>query len=124
MLFGSHATGTGTFAMVKKWLAHAINDALELFPDYKTLKYIFAGFCAGMTLWHVCEEIAHLAHGGHGHDEHKEGEHKEGEKVEAPAQGEKPEQKPVPGQKPAAAPTAQAQKPKPGTPGATPAPAV
>ena len=124
MLFGSHATGTGTFAMVKKWLAHAINDALELFPDYKTLKYIFAGFCAGMTLWHVCEEIAHLAHGGHG--EHKEGEHKEGEKVEAPAQGKKPEQKPVPGQKPAApaAPAAQAQKPKPGNPGATPAPAV
>ena len=76
MLFGSHATGTGTFAMVKAWLAHAINDALELFPDYKTLKYIFAGFCAGMTLWHVIEEIKHLAHGGH--DDHgKEGQHKE-----------------------------------------------
>jgi len=113
MLFGSHATGTGTFAMVKKWLAHAINESLELFPDYTTLKYIFAGFCAGMTLWHVIEEIAHLAHGGHDHDDHgKEGEHKEG----------KPETEAKPGATPAK-PEAQAQA-KPGTTPAKPGPAA
>jgi len=113
MLFHVEATGTDTFAIVKAWLAHSINHALELFPDYKTLKTIFAAFCTIMTIWHVAEEIKHLAHGGHGHGEHKEGEHKEGEKVEAPTQGEKPGQKP-------AAPTPT----KPGTPGATPAPAT
>lgn len=103
MLFGSHAAGAGNFAIVKAWLSHAINDALELFPDYKTLKYIFAGFCAGMTLWHVCEEIKHLAHGGHDHG--KEGEHKE-----------KTEAKP-------GTPTPEAQE-KPGVPVAKPEPAT
>jgi hypothetical protein len=106
MLFGDAGASTGadTMAMVKKWLAHAVNESLELFPSYKTLKYIMAGFCAGMTLWHVIEEIKHLMHAGHG--EHKEGEAKEGEAVkpgEKPVvtkPGEKPE--PVkPGEKPA-----------------------
>ena len=95
MLFGSHAAGTGTFAMVKKWLAHAINESLDLFPDYTTLKYIFAGFCAGMTLWHVCEEIAHLAHGGH--DDHgKEGQHKEEIEAKPGAVPAKPGTTPAP----------------------------
>jgi hypothetical protein len=92
--------------MVKKWLAHAVNESLELFPSYKTLKYIMAGFCAGMTLWHVIEEIKHLAHGAHGHGEHKEGEeHGEEAKPGTPAKpGEKAEEKPAaPGAKPAVA---------------------
>jgi hypothetical protein len=116
MLFGGSAGGADTMAAVKKWLATAINESLELFPSYKTLKYIFAGFCAGMTLWHVVEEIKHLAHGAHEHGEHKEGEHKDGEHKEGektppakpgekpatgkPAEG-KPEGKPAEG-KPAA----------------------
>jgi hypothetical protein len=104
MLFGGSAGGADTMAAVKAWLSHAINEALELFPSYKTLKYILAGFCAGMTLWHVVEEIKHLMHAGHG--EHEEGEAKEGEAVKpgekpvATKPGEKPE--PVkPGEKPA-----------------------
>ena len=103
MLFGGSAGGADTMAAVKAWLSHAINEALELFPSYKTLKYILAGFCAGMTLWHVVEEIKHLMHAGHG--EHEEGEAKEGEAVKP---GEKPvatkpgEPEPVkPGEKPA-----------------------
>ena len=106
MLFGGEVGGADTMAMVKKWLAHAVNESLELFPSYKTLKYIMAGFCAGMTLWHVIEEIKHLAHGAHGHGEHKEGEeHGEEAKTGTPAKpGEKPEEKPaVPGAKPAVA---------------------
>jgi hypothetical protein len=112
MLFGGEAGGADTMAMVKKWLAHAVNESLELFPSYKTLKYIMAGFCAGMTLWHVIEEIKHLAHGAHGHGEHKEGEeHGEEAKPGTPAKpGEKPaegkaEEKPAvaPGAKPAVA---------------------
>ena len=59
-----------------------------MFQAWKTLKYILAGFCAGMTLWHVREEIKHLMHAGHG--EHKEGEAKEGQAV-------KPDEKPVTG---------------------------
>jgi hypothetical protein len=107
MLFGGEAGGADTMAAVKKWLAHAVNESLELFPSYKTLKYIMAGFCAGMTLWHVIEEIKHLAHGGHG--EHKEGEeHGEEAKPGDPVKpGEKPApikpgEKPVEGEKPAA----------------------
>ena len=88
MLFGGKAGGAGAMAIVKAWLAEAINGALELFPSWKTLKYILAGFCAGMTLWHVREEIKHLMHAGHG--EHKEGEAKEGEDV-------KPDEKPATG---------------------------
>ena len=88
MLFGGKAGGAGAMAIVKAWLAEAINGALELFPSWKTLKYILAGFCAGMTLWHVVEEIKHLMHAGHG--EHKEGEAKEGEDV-------KPDEKPATG---------------------------
>ena len=88
MLFGGKAGGAGAMAIVKAWLAEAINGALELFPSWKTLKYILAGFCAGMTLWHVREEIKHLMHAGHG--EHKEGEAKEGQAV-------KPDEKPVTG---------------------------
>ena len=106
MLFGGEAGGADTMAMVKKWLAHAVNESLELFPSYKTLKYIMAGFCAGMTLWHVIEEIKHLAHGDHGHGEHKEGEeHGEEAKPGNPAKpGEKAEEKPAaPGAKPAVA---------------------
>jgi hypothetical protein len=112
MLFGGEAGGADTMAMVKKWLAHAVNESLELFPSYKTLKYIMAGFCAGMTLWHVIEEVKHLAHGAHGHGEHKEGEeHGEEAKPGTPAKpGEKPaegqaEEKPAvaPGSKPAVA---------------------
>ena len=87
MLFGGKAGGAGAMAIVKAWLSEAINGALELFPSYKTLKYILAGFCAGMTLWHVVEEIKHLMHAGHG--EHKEGEAKEG--------AVKPDEKPVTG---------------------------
>jgi len=104
MLFGGESGGADTMAMVKKWLAHAINESLELFPSYKTLKYIMAGFCAGMTLWHVIEEIKHLAHGAHGHEEHKEGEEgKPGEVKTAttskPEETEevKPAEKPTPG---------------------------
>jgi hypothetical protein len=95
MLFGGEAGGADTMAMVKAWLAHAVNESLELFPTYKTLKYIMAGFCAGMTLWHVIEEIKHLSHG-----EHKEGEqHGEEAKPGTPAKpGENP-----PGAKPAVA---------------------
>jgi hypothetical protein len=118
MLFGGEAGGADTMAIVKKWLAHAVNESLELFQSYKTLKYIMAGFCAGMTLWHVLEEMAHLnllpaklaaffgGHGDHGHGEHKEGEeHVEEVKSVTPAKpGEKPEEKPaVPGTKPAVA---------------------
>ena len=88
MLFGGKAGGAGAMAIVKAWLAEAINGALELFPAWKTLKYILAAFCAGMTLWHVWEEIKHLMHAGHG--EHKEGEAKEGEDV-------KPDEKPATG---------------------------
>lgn len=98
MLFGGTAGGADTMAAVKAWLAHAINESLDLFPSYKTLKYILAGFCAGMTLWHVVEEIKHLMHAGHG--EHKEGEAKPGEKPEAAKPGEKPEPA-KPGEKPA-----------------------
>lgn len=74
MLFGGKTAGAGAMAIVKVWLSEAINGALELFPTYKTLKYILAGFCAGMTLWHVVEEIKHLMHVGDG--EHQEGEAK------------------------------------------------
>lgn len=88
MLFGGKVGGADTMAIVKAWLAEAINGALELFPAWKTLKYILAGFCAGMTFWHVLEEIKHLMHAGHG--EHKEGEAKEGEAV-------KPDEKPATG---------------------------
>jgi hypothetical protein len=94
MLFGGKTGGADTMAIVKAWLSQAINGALELFPSYKTLKYILAGFCAGMTLWHVVEEIKHLMHAGHG--EHKEGEAKEGEAV-------KPDEKPATGGAPAPA---------------------
>jgi hypothetical protein len=132
MLFGDggESTGADTMAVVKKWLAHAINESLELFASYKTLKYIFAGFCAAMTLWHVIEELAHLnlipekllkvlvalkivsAH-GHGHEgehgeEHKEGEHKEGEEAK-PGTPAKPGDKEDPA------------KPAPGAPAAKPA---
>ena len=93
MLFGGKADGADTMAMVKAWLAKAINGSLELFPSYKTLKYIMAGFCAGMTLWHVIEEIKHLSHG-----EHKEGE-EHGEEVK-PGTPAKPGENP-PGAKPA-----------------------
>ncbi len=110
MLFGGEAGGADTMAMIKKWLAHAINESLELFPSYKTLKYIFAGFCAGMTLWHVIEEIKHLAHGGHDH----EGEHKEGEKA-------KPGTPDKPGEKEAAKPGEKEEPVKPGAPAAKPA---
>jgi hypothetical protein len=110
MLFGGEAGGADTMAMIKKWLAHAINESLELFPSYKTLKYIFAGFCAGMTLWHVIEEIKHLAHGGHDH----EGEHKEGEKA-------KPGTPAKPGEKEAAKPGEKEEPVKPGAPAAKPA---
>lgn len=108
MLFGGEAGGADTMAAVKKWLAMAINESLELFPSYKILKYILAGFCAGMTLWHVIEEIKHLAHGAHGEHGHGDKEHKE-EKHGQPAKpGEKPEE-----EKPAEA--------KPGQPVAKPA---
>lgn len=83
MLFGGKAGGAGAMAIVKAWLSEAINGALELFPSYKTLKYIMTGFCAGMTTWHVIEEIKHLGYQAHG-----EGEHKEGEKAAVP--GTKP----------------------------------
>jgi hypothetical protein len=96
MLFGGEVGGADTMAVVKKWLANAINESLDLFPSYKTLKYIFAGFCAGMTLWHVIEEIKHLSHGGHeGHgEEKKEGETKptEGTDKEKPTEEIKPEE--------------------------------
>jgi len=97
MLFGGKSVGSSsgadTMAMVKAWLSHAINESLELFPSYKTLKYIMAGFCAGMTLWHVIEEFKHLSHG-----EHKAGEqHGDEAKPGTPAKpGENP-----PGAKPA-----------------------
>ncbi len=77
MLFGDGGASSGadTMALVKKWLAKAINGALDIFPEYKTLKMFLAGFCAGMTIWHVAEEIKHLMHAGHeGHDEKKPGE--------------------------------------------------
>jgi len=83
MLFGDAGASTGadTMAIVKKWLAKAINGSLELFAEYKTLKYFLAGFCAGMTIWHVAEEIKHLMHAGH--EGHEHGEEKAGEKPAA-----------------------------------------
>lgn len=91
MLFGVKAGGAGAMAIVKVWLSEAINGSLEFFPSYKTLKYILAGFCAGMTLWHVVEEFKHLMHAGHG--EHEEGQAKGGEAV-------KPDEKPTTGAAP------------------------
>lgn len=96
MLFGGEVGGADTMAIVKKWLANAVNESLELFPSYKTLKYIMAGFCAGMTLWHVIEEIKHLTHGSHGHDDkhNKQSTPKKEEGEEVKTDTTKPGEKP------------------------------
>lgn len=113
MIADSAFLGADNFSVIKAWFAKAINNSLDLFPDYKALKSIFAYFCAAMTLWHVLEEMAHLGilkgkfgeffggHGDHGHGEHKEGE--EAKPGEKPAPAAKPGEKPAPGGAPAPA---------------------
>lgn len=139
MLFKVDAGGAGTMAVVKAWLAHALEHSMDLFPSYKTLKMTMAGFCAAMTLWHVLEEAAHLgilpkpivefltkigmvsAH-DHGHEGHGEEHGKEAKPAAAAKPGEeatdaKPAQvaKPAPTAKPAEAKPAAPAPAKPAT---------
>ena len=85
-----HIPGYEAMAVIKKWVATALENCADFMPGMETIMTFLKAFCCCVAIMNLYEEIKHLSHSGH------EGEHKEETEVK-PGTPAKPEAQAKPG---------------------------